>query len=129
MTPDWKIFYADGSTFDSLQGEPSESPKAGVICIVYPDEEIGRQIMHKWDFYYWHPVDKKWWGTDIFGIVIDLFMGDLPHEAGRSGRNTANGNYQAIMERADKDPDFPPKSGKRLNESPQPRPGVTSNGP
>ncbi len=124
-SPKWKIWYDDGNTFDSSQGEPSESPKSGVICIVYPDELVGRVIMHRWDFYYWHPIDRQWWGTDIFGIVIDLFMGDLPHQAGRSGRNASNKNYQDIMAAADKDPDFPPKSGKKVNESPQWKPGIT----
>lgn len=121
----WKIFYSDRSTFDSTQGDPSKSPKMGIICIVYPDELVGRVIMHKWDFYYWHPIEMQWWGTDIFGVVLDLFMDDQPHKAGRSGRNASNKNYQEIMAAADKDPDFPPKSGRRISESPQGKPGVT----
>lgn len=124
MTLDWKIWYDDGTTFDSSQGLPSESPVAGVICIVYPDEEIGRQIMHRWDNYYWHPIECQWWGADDWGIK-ERTIYNLPMESVRTGRSVSNKEYRTIMGMADKDPDFPPRSGKRSSESPRPAPGVT----
>jgi hypothetical protein len=31
----WRIYYADGSTFDSTQGTFAEAPPFGVQCVVY----------------------------------------------------------------------------------------------
>ena len=31
----WRIYYADGSTFDSGQGEWADAPPFGVQCVVY----------------------------------------------------------------------------------------------
>jgi len=29
----WRIYYADGSTFDNTQGNPEDAPTTGVIAI------------------------------------------------------------------------------------------------
>ena len=34
----WRIFYADGSTFDSTQGKWAEAPPFGVSCVVWYHE-------------------------------------------------------------------------------------------
>jgi len=31
----WKVFYSDGSTFDSTQGTWAEAPPFGVTCVVW----------------------------------------------------------------------------------------------
>jgi hypothetical protein len=31
----WRVFYADGSTFDSTQGSWADAPPFGVVCVVY----------------------------------------------------------------------------------------------
>ena len=31
----WRVFYADGSTFDSSQGSWADAPPFGVVCVVY----------------------------------------------------------------------------------------------
>lgn len=31
----WRIYYADGSTFDSTQGQWADAPPFGVQCVVY----------------------------------------------------------------------------------------------
>lgn len=114
---DWRIYYSDGSWFDSLEGEPNDALAYGVICIVQPDEMVGRVIMHGWDWYYYVPDEDQWWGSDIHG-VMDRLCHRLPVIALLQGRNVSNKDFGLIMGRADKDPDFPPKSGKVHGESP-----------
>ena len=128
MAMRWRIYYADGSTFDSSQGEHEDAPPFGVICIVYPNDLVGRIIMHGWDWYYWVPGDGQhcqprsprtgqWWGSDIYG-VLDRLLHNLPLCALKQGRNASNERYRQIMAAADKDPDFPPRSGKLAGERP-----------
>lgn len=112
---DWRIYYGDGSSFDSSEGSPLDAPSYGIICAVYPDELVGRAIMHGWDWYYW--VNGQWWGSDIYG-VLDRMLHNLPLQALKQGRNVSNQVYRKIMTTADKDPDFPPKSGKLSKERP-----------
>ena len=116
MTIRWRIYYDDGSTFDS-QGGCEDAPPFGVICIIYPDDLVGRKIMHGWDWYYWVPEAGQWWGSDIYG-VLDRLLHNLPLRALKQGRNASNERYRQIMAAADKDPDFPPRSGKLAGERP-----------
>ena len=128
---DWRIFYSDGSTFSSEDGTPHEAPIDGVVCIVYPDEMVGRVIMHGWDWYYWvDEVDPwvspdgmeneeitQWWGSDKSG-VDDRKRNGLSIKFVKQGRNATNTRFTFIMGMADQDPDVPPKSGKRAKERP-----------
>lgn len=115
---DWRIYYDDGSTFDSGQGTPQDAPALGVICIVYPDELVGRVIMHRFDWYYWVADDEQqWWGSDIHGLT-DRLIHNLPTEAVKEGRSVSHRYFREIITKADKDPDFPPKSGKNIGEKP-----------
>lgn len=117
MKVTWRIYYSDETTFSSDQGTPQGAPAFGVICIIYPDSLVGRAIMHGWDWYYWVEDDKQWWGSDIYG-VLDRLLHNLPLHALKQGRNVSNESYRRIMTAADKDPDFPPKSGKLAKERP-----------
>lgn len=113
----WRIYYSDGSTFDSNQGRCEDAPPFGIICIIYPNDLVGRIIMHGWDWYYWVPEDGQWWGSDIYG-VLDRLLHNLPLRALKQGRNVSSKRYGQIMTSADKDPDFPPRSGKLAGERP-----------
>lgn len=105
----WKIFYDGGYTFSDEQGKPEDMPAFGVVCIVCADDLVGRMILHKFDWYYW--TDGGWQGGDIYGL-LDRLLHRLPTVAVCQGRTVPNAVYQEIMGRADKDPDFPPMSGK-----------------
>ncbi len=121
MKPDeilWRVFYDDDTTFDNIQGNPEDVPAYGVICIVFPDELVGRVIMHGWDWYYWVPPEEQWWGSEIHGY-LDRKLHRLPSRALCQGRNVSNKRFAEIMGAADKDPDFPLKSGfLKMGESP-----------
>ncbi len=117
MTPDWKIFYSDSSTFDSLQGEPRDAPSYGFVCAVYADEVVGRVIMHGWDWYYWRTDHEQWWGSDIHGL-LDNLLHNQPITAIKQGRNIHNTEYKKIWALMINDPDFPVKSGQKRGENP-----------
>ena len=111
----WRVYYSDKTTFDSTQGKPNDAPGYGVVCIVQPDKIVGRMIMHGWDYYYYVESENQWWGSDLQG-VLDRFCHRLEMSALCQGRNVANTEFRAIMEAADKDKDFPPKSAKDRTE-------------
>jgi hypothetical protein len=113
----WRIYYDDGSMFDSGQGGPEDAPGHGVVCIVQPDEEIGRTIMQGWDWYYFHEGDGNWWGCDIHGLT-DRLTHRLPVRAVCEGRTVATERFRQILRLADLDEDFPRKSAKRKLERP-----------
>lgn len=113
---DWRIYYDNGHTFDPEDGGPMQAPGFGVICIAQRDPEVGRVILHGWDFYY-QADNGQWWGSDIYG-VLDRLLHRLPVSALCAGRTIATDDFRAIMARADKDPDFPPKSARRKLERP-----------
>lgn len=124
----WRLYYADESTFDSSMGAPIEVPPFGLICALYPDKNdsahnVGRIIMHGWNHYYWNRDYREWWGCDYDGMIYRL-ANRLPFEAYVQGATVATVKYQAIMDRAHKDPDFPRKSARNKIERPRQYEGV-----
>lgn len=103
--PDWRIYYDDGSTFDSDMGEPHEAPPEGFVCAVGYDDTGKRYIMHGWDFYQWDHDGGQWWGMDVFGLH-DRLRRNLVY-AYKEGRTVKSSVFHAMMAKADKDPDFP----------------------
>lgn len=113
----WRIYYEDGSTFTNLDGAPEDAPAFGMLMVVQTDPDVGRMIMHAWDWFFWREDDQQWWGADIYGL-LDQMLHNKPLKALKQGRNTQTSNYQAILQRAIDDPDFPPKSAVKRGERP-----------
>ena len=69
---DWRIYYADGSTFDSSQGSHLDAPGDGVLVIVYTNDFIreltGRFVLNEWDYYIYHEAEQEWYGHNISGL-------------------------------------------------------------
>lgn len=114
---DWRIYYSDESTFDSSMGSPEDAPSFGVIAVVYPDPDCGRGIVHRFDWYYYHPVDKTWWGVDVTGLH-DALLHNLPLRAVKHGRLAPNAVYNRVLQAALHDPDFPIRSARGVRETP-----------
>jgi len=105
--PQWRIFYADGPTFDSDQGGPADAPCSGFVAAVGYDEAGDRYIMQSWDHYCYDQGSKQWWGCDLFGVFDRLRMGVM--FAYKEGRTVTKETFSEIVTRAHKDPDFPQK--------------------
>lgn len=101
----WRVYYSDGSTFDSTQGGPEDAPPWGFICAVGYDEAGARYIMHGWDHYCWDVESSQWWGMDLCGL-FDRLSSNLVF-AYKQGRTITKTDFQATMQRAHLDPDFP----------------------
>ena len=130
----WRVYYADGSMFDDEMGEWSEAPARGVIAIVTPDPDHGKEIEHGKDFYLWWPNASKPWGVDAVGLWDYLIEADDPQKGQRVanldlaaledrvkfGRSVDNEIYRAIIRAAIEDPDFGKKTGLKPGESLEP---------
>jgi len=103
--PDWRIYYDDGSTFDSNDGLPHEAPSLGFICAIGYDETGKRYIMHGWDYYQWSDEVNQWWGMDLNGL-FDRLRRNLVY-AYKEGRTVSRSQWEQIMINANNDRDFP----------------------
>ena len=66
----WKIYYTDGTTFDSTQGEPYESPCKTIALILQYAGSKGMRIMEGTDWYRWF--DDRWAEAREFDILFEL---------------------------------------------------------
>jgi len=114
---DWRIYYDDGSTFDSSMGTPEDAPSHGILVIVFPDEDHGRLVMQGWDWYFYHGKEKNWWGADVHGL-LDQLLHNLTVRALKQGRNSPSNVWRETLVRATNDPDFPPRSAIHRRERP-----------
>lgn len=119
----WRIYYDDGSSFDSSMGSEEDAPSYGILCIVYPNEDFGRIVMSGWDWYFYHDEEKNWWGADIHGLC-DQLCHNKPVRAVKQGRNAPDKIWKATIATATSDPDFPAKNAKSRRDKPTPAGGI-----
>jgi len=101
---DWRIYYADGSTFE---GKPENAPGLGVIVIVqkHKDTQIGSYLQHQSDYYVW--AEGYWWGCDLFRLWQYWFVQKYPHpKVSLAGETIKNELYDQIIRSAKDDKDF-----------------------
>lgn len=110
----WRVYYDDGSTYGP--GETVEhAPGEGVIAIAQSDADVGREILHRKDFYYWER--GRWFGCDLYGLYD--YLRRVGWRKVIAGRNTEYRNYSAIFDRACSDPALPPKTARLVGEEPK----------
>jgi hypothetical protein len=103
-----RIYYDDGTTHDGLE----DAPGLGVIVVAQADEDVGKELLHRKDFYYYER--DRWFGCDIFGLLDYLQRPGMKKVL--QGRNTEHRNYHALYERARTDPDLPYKTARLTGE-------------
>ena len=114
----WRIYYADGSTFSSVEGTPHEAPAFGVQAVCQPEPDVGLETLHAFDYYaYMGGVWLGFCGHDALVDHVTAYAPDI--EALKVGRQIPRQQYQAIMRFALHDPDFPRKSARHDGERPQ----------
>jgi hypothetical protein len=104
---EWRIYYSDGSTFDSSQGSPDDAPAWDIQVIAERDGQVGRRLLSKADYYFY--LDGCWIGVDDIGLVDYLANVFRVIKVGR--QLPARKDFREILEKAQVDPDLPPKSG------------------
>lgn len=111
---EWRLYYEDGSTFDSDEGDPFDAPRTGVQVLVLFDEGGHPHLISQADYYYFEPerCALGWWFADFPGMIDHL------HRAARPlvlfGRMMQDSQFTEIEKRALAD--FPRKaSWRRMN--------------
>ena len=56
----WIVWYSDGTSFASDDGEPWEAPRDGVICIAVEKQSCGRYLISSRSYYCWHFHEGQW---------------------------------------------------------------------
>ena len=105
----FRIYYADNSTFNA---DPFDAPFFGVLFVVETDAEHGRRLVSNGDYYVW---DGRWWARDFIGM-IDYLQQPGPKKV-ICGRMVANDEWNRIRAIAEKDADFPARTGYGTYES------------
>jgi len=110
----WIIWYDDGSSFSSEDGEPDQAPRWGVLCVAEYSHDHGRVIWHGGDYYCYElrSVNERlgeWIRCDLVGLI------DYLTQPGREkivliGRAVPPAAFWAVYRKADSDPRLPPRS-------------------
>ena len=114
--PAWKIYYGDGTTYGSADGQPEDAPCRDVQLIVAMVD--GRRvILHGGGpvlertaggpgalGYYWFE-HNEWYIGDYVGM-LDYLM-EPGHKTVKFGRSIPTERFHAIVHRAQADTDFP----------------------
>jgi hypothetical protein len=93
---DWKIYYADGSTYSNEDGEAAFAPGGGVICVAWYDQDNRRRLAHGADYYICD--EGRWFGVDAAGFW--QYMAEPGHKVVKLGRMTGDLNFRLIMSKA-----------------------------
>ena len=104
---EWRIYYADSSTFSNIDGRPEDAPGLGIIVIVlkHEDSRIRAYIQHEADYYIW--AEDRWWACDPFRLWQYWFVQKYDHpKAALAGETIRNDLYAKIIRKAKVDKDF-----------------------
>ncbi len=102
---DWRIYYADGSTFSSDDGTWDEAPQDNLIAVLVRDDMHGRKVLHGLDHAY-SVLDggpEEIAQCNSLGPQLHLRCPWL-----KFGVQTSNENFKKILDQATNDPDFTP---------------------
>ncbi len=102
----WKIYYTDGSTRTSDEGNPASIPKKyDVVCIQQLEPVLNREIVNRWELYRFAPSSGLWFGTSD-EEVIDRLLARKPIPTLVAGVRISRADFATIYAAALNDPDF-----------------------
>ncbi len=110
----WRIYYDSGATYSDVDGPIECAPCDGVIVVAQVDLDVGKELLHRKDFYYFER--GRWFGCDRYGL--EDYLRRPGWRKILAGRNTEHRNYSAIYERARTDPELPYKNALHVDEEP-----------
>ncbi len=102
----WKIYYANGSTWSSNEGNPASVPTHyGVACIQQLEPVLNREIVNRWELYRFESSSSLWFGTTDEEI-IDRLLARKPIPACVAGVRLSRADFLPLYRAALNDPDF-----------------------
>lgn len=107
MKIQWRIYYADGATFDNLQGEPWEAPATRVLVINQKDKKASNGAYFQWmdNYYLWK--FGRWFAVGYDALLFYWFIEKFPHHrAALAGETVDNEAWEKITNKARTDTDF-----------------------
>jgi len=96
----WRVYYEDGTTFDSAQGEPWESPVWGVVCIAQRTTEYDKVLCSGVPWYVFRSDWGFWQELDTVGFHDVLFNNARHVTVVRPGRYIKTKQFTDIWQRA-----------------------------
>jgi len=96
---EWRIYYDNGSTFDSKAGAWADAPAWGIQAVVHTDPNVGWAMVHGGD-YYVMASDGVPIGVDLAG-VFDYVANVLG--AVKMGRMLSRAEYAEVYQAAKRD--------------------------
>lgn len=108
----WKIYYENGLTFSDQDGDIFFAPTQGVQIICFEDKEVGRRMIHRFD-YYW-PTTYGFSGGDLFALYE--YLTQVGPKKVLFGKTVSDKVFKEVLEKALADSYFPPKSAKHQLE-------------
>ncbi len=99
---EWRLYFGDGSTWDSGQGLPVPDKFVQIVVIRKEDGKRGLIHFHDW---YWLE-DGVWYGSDIFSMATHQKVNAPAITCVRQGYTLLDRLYKILYTRASKDPDF-----------------------
>lgn len=104
----WRIYYGDGSTFGSEDGDPAKAPTRNVQVVMQRTPAKHRMMIRKADFYWF--VDE-WYSGDLFGLFDYLI--EPGFKVVKFGRTIATQDFETILRRARADFALPEQTWER----------------
>lgn len=104
---EWRIYYADGSTFDSTQGGPEDAPKLGVLVIIQPNEN-GSRLYNNEHYYVWK--HGQWFDATVDAMWFYMANPEPKFKIVLFGEYVTDDVWTETMQRALHDPDIGPKT-------------------
>lgn len=100
----WNIWYADGSQFSSEDGDPTDAPGMGVVCMAQevPDAHAitvshdSFNTVHGYDWYIRY--DDQWFATNLMGLC--QYIADGGPLAIKMGRWVAKPLWESLYKQA-----------------------------
>lgn len=90
----WTIYYDDGSTFSSLDGEPEDAPGYGVLAITQNRENT---VLASQDFYLYREDYGCWIEVHIEGLIDHLVTAAHHVRAVKAGRTVPLSVYERVL--------------------------------
>ena len=99
----YRIYYGDGSIFESVDGSPplDDAPGDNVQVIVHTDirGEMGLRVTYNWDYYYLCP-DDDIWGCNGEVCLVEAITTIRPAPMVFQARNAKHDTFFQILKDA-----------------------------
>ena len=120
MIVEWIIYYDDGTTFSSQNGEPHEAPREGAQVLATRNGDVGRALWFGVDYFCWQ--DGEWVPRNSVGLHHYLRQPG-PVKIVVQGTGIAFERFKKILWRAaSEENQLPEKSGRLHEELEMPAP-------